>query len=192
MNKAKTGKTAVQPRRSLYLLHPYNACLVTSGSRSKGENVMAVAWIIPVSVDPPLIAMSIRTERFSYRIILESKEFAVNIPTFEMAQKVLFCGRRSGKERDKFEDASLTPQRAQKINAPIIEECIAHLECKVEKTLRTGDHELVVGEIIAAYAEKDCFDEVYNLTRFHPCLHIGKDFFTTCTDNRIEPNIQKM
>ena len=75
-----------------FLLHPYNANLLTCKGKDGESNVMAVAWIIPVSTDPPLLAMSIRPQRHSYKLIMETKEFVVNIPTFEMSKKVLFCG----------------------------------------------------------------------------------------------------
>jgi len=149
----------------------------------------AVAWIIPVSVNPPLLAMSIRPERYSHNLILETGEFVVNIPTFELAQKVLFCGRRSGRTHDKFKEASLSPQKAKKVNAPIIGECIAHLKCKLVKTVNTGDHTLFIGQIVSAYALKSYFKEVYDMTKFNPCLHLGKNLFTTCVGESVEPEI---
>ena len=62
------------------LLHPYNATLVSCTGKDGKPNVLAIAWIIPVSVNPPLLAMSIRPERHSHRLISETKEFVVNIP----------------------------------------------------------------------------------------------------------------
>ncbi len=82
---------------------------------------------------------------------------------------MLFCGRRSGRNYDKFQKVPLTPQKAKKVKVPIIMECIAHLECKVVKIIELGDHVL----IIAAYALSDYFNEVYNTTKFQSCLHIG-------------------
>jgi len=175
--------------RSIYLLHPYNSCLITSVGKNGKPNVMTVAWIIPVSVDPPLVAMSIRSERYSYRLIMESGEFVVNIPTFQMAKKVLICGRRSGRDHDKFKEAKLSTRRATKLRSPIIEECVAHVECKVVKSIEIGDHSLIVGEIVAAHALEECFELVYDFNKFKPCLHIGKNYFTTCVKRRKEPRL---
>ncbi|MFX0117234.1 MAG: flavin reductase family protein, partial [Candidatus Hodarchaeota archaeon] len=102
------------------LLHPYNATLVSCTSKDGKPNVLAIAWIIPVSIDPPLLAMSIRPERHSHRIISETKEFVVNIPTFQLAKKVLGCGRLSGREYDKFKEFALETQNAKEVNSPII------------------------------------------------------------------------
>jgi len=182
-------KVPIPFERSMYLLHPFNATLVTSKGKDGKINAMAVAWIIPVSVKPPLLVMSIRPERYSYGLIMETEEFVVNIPTFDLAQKVLLCGRRSGRSCDKFKDAGLTPQEAKKVNVPVIEECVAHLECRLVKTVEAGDHVLMIGEVVAAYALEGYFDGVYDVTRFRPCLHLGRNFFTTCSTERIEPKL---
>lgn len=190
MHKTKETKVPVPFERSLYLLHPFCASLVTSKGRSGKINVMAVAWIIPVSVNPPMVAMSIRPERYSHDLIIEAEEFVVNVPTFEMARKVLFCGRQSGKSHDKFKKASLSPREGKKVNTPIIKECVAHLECNLAKTMEIGDHTLIIGRVVAAYALDSHFGEVYNMTKFRPCLHLGKNFFTTCIKESVEPEIQ--
>ena len=150
---------------------------------------MAVAWIIPVSVNPPLVAMSIRPERYSHDLIMETEEFVVNVPTFRLARKVLFCGRRSGRKHEKFKEASLSPQKAKKVAAPIIKQCAAHLECKLVKTIKIGDHTLIIGQVVAAYALDGYFEEIYNMAKFRPCLHVGKNLFTTCIKKSIEPEI---
>jgi len=183
------NKVPVPFEKSLYLLHPYNATLVTCKGKNEEINVLAVAWIIPVGVNPPLLAMSIRPERYSHDLIMETGEFVVNIPTFNMVKEVLLCGRRSGRNFEKFKKVSLSPQKARKVNVPVIKECVAHLECKLAKTVNIGDHTLIIGQVVAAYAAEGCFEEVYDLTKFHPCLHLGKNFFTTCTEERVEPDI---
>lgn len=139
---------------------------------------------------PALLAMSIRPERYSYKLIVETTEFVINIPTFKLAQKVLLCGRQSGKSHEKFKEASLSPQKAKEVNAPVIKECIAHLECKVIKTIKLGDHVLIIGQVAAAHALDGYFAEVYDMTKFRPCLHVGKNFFTTCIKEIVEPKIE--
>ena len=79
-------KVALPLNESLYLLHPYNATLITTKTPDGQNNVATIAWIIPTSVNPPLITMSIRKSRFTYPIIQETGEFVVNIPTFDMAE----------------------------------------------------------------------------------------------------------
>ncbi|UCG45520.1 MAG: flavin reductase, partial [Candidatus Bathyarchaeota archaeon] len=68
---------------------------------------------------------------------------------------------------------------ARLVQAPIIKECIAHLECHLDQQVATGDHTLFVGEILAAYTDLGIFDGKYNLRRVKPIYHLGGDEFTT-------------
>ncbi len=179
-------KVTVPLDESLYLLHPYNATLVTTKTPDGQNNVLAIAWIIPTSVDPPLVTISIRKKRFSYKIIQETGEFVVNIPTFDMAEKVIRAGRLSGKDIDKFVELPLIARKGKMVKAPLIEECVAHLECKLWKTFETGDHDLIVGEIVAAEVVDGFFTKTWDITKFRPCQHTGKEFFTTCSLEAVE------
>jgi len=187
---ANSKKVKVPLERSLYLLHPYNSCLITSKGKTGKPNIMTIAWLIPVSANPPLLVMSVRPERYSHNLILESGEFVVNVPSFDLAQKVLFCGRRSGREHDKFKATSLHTQKARKVNVPIVKECVGHLECRVFKTVKAGDHLLIIGEIVEAHATEGYFDQIYDIKKFRPCLHLGKNYFTTCLKITKEPKLK--
>ena len=86
--KFMAKKTSVPSNRSMYLLHPCPTMLVSSYRPGK-MNMLAIAWIMPVSVDPPLVAMSVRPTRFPHELIMETRELVVNVPTFELTKKVL-------------------------------------------------------------------------------------------------------
>jgi len=168
------------------LLHPYCAVLVTARSKGK-SNAMAVAWIMPVSINPPLLATSIRAERYTYKLLNESGSFAVNIPSFDKAKEVLMCGRRSGREVDKFKEANFTIEKGRVTDTPIIKECVAHIECRVANIFKLGDHMLIAGEVCAAYASNEVFDKIYRLDKHRPLLHVGGDIFTTTQKEMIKP-----
>jgi flavin reductase (DIM6/NTAB) family NADH-FMN oxidoreductase RutF len=160
------------------LLHPYNAVLITASSKDK-KNVMAAAWIMPVSADPPILATSIRPSRYTYKLIDESGLFAVNVPSFEQAKEVLLCGRESGRNLDKFKKANFTVEKGKVFDLPIIKECVAHIECKVINVFELGDHMVIAGQVGAAYVKKEIFDNMYRLEKHSPLLHVGGDVFTT-------------
>ncbi len=182
-------KTSVSFQHFCYLLHPGITVLVSSQGKEERKNVMAVSWIMPASSNPPLVAMMLGRASYSHELIRESEEFVINIPSFDLAQQVLFCGRRSGRHVDKFKETGLTLIPAKKVQTPIIKECIAHIECQVQKTLETGHNDLIVGRVIAAYANAGMFANVYIMKVFRPLLHIGRNFFTTTTQEVIEPPI---
>jgi len=173
------------------LLHPYNATLVSCQGKSGSPNALTIAWIMPVSMNPPMLVFATRKERYSYKLLEETKEFIVNMAGCDLAGQVLFCGRRSGEDVDKFKATGLTVGKARKVNAPIVNECVAHIECKVSETISKGDHVLVIGDVVAAYVRRDVFSGLYDLKRFKPLLHLGNDVFATTSEETIEPELGK-
>jgi flavin reductase (DIM6/NTAB) family NADH-FMN oxidoreductase RutF len=181
--------TPIKPFNSL--LHPYNTALVTCCDAQGKPNIITIAWLIPVSISPQLLAMAVRPERYSYGLIHESVEFVVNMAGYDIAQQALYCGRYSGKVVDKFAATGLTPAPAQLVRPPVIQECHTHLECRLVDEVKAGDHTLMIGEVLAAYARKGVTLEggVYDLSQVQPLMHVGKNFFTTTQAEVIEPEV---
>jgi len=150
-------KTAVSGRRIYRLLYPRQVVLVTCMGE-RGPNIIPIAWSIPLSFEPPLVGISISPKRYSHELIEKAKEFVINVPTTQLLNAIMETGSCSGKETDKFSTCGLTPAPAKRLKTPIIEECIAHLECKLCDSLRLGDHTLFVGEVLEAYADPKFFD----------------------------------
>jgi flavin reductase (DIM6/NTAB) family NADH-FMN oxidoreductase RutF len=184
------GKADVALSSAYRLLHPKHTVLVSCIDRVGKANIITLAWSMPASIHPPLLAISIAPKRYSHELIEENKEFVVNVPTMDFLEATLFCGRRSGRIYDKFKETRLTPLPARVVQPPIIKECVAHLECKLHQQITTGDHTLFVGEILAAYANEGIFDGKYNLRKVKPVYHMGGDDFTTVVPEIITPRIQ--
>jgi len=165
--------------------------VVTCIGKTGKPNIITLAWAMPTSINPPLVAISIRPNRHSHPLIQETKEFVINIPTINILDAVLFCGRKSGKDHDKFKETRLTPTPAKKVKAPIIKECVAHLECKLQRRITTGDHSIFIGEIIQAYANKEAFTEEYNLTKTKMVFHTGGNHFATLQPKIYEPKLTR-
>ncbi|UCE17967.1 MAG: flavin reductase family protein [Gemmatimonadota bacterium] len=160
--------------------------LITSQSGGR-PNIMTAAWQTPVSKDPPLVAVSIAPGRYSHQLIEESREFVVNVPSHVLLKEVHGCGTVSGQEVDKFRKFGLTPEDAAHVGAPLIKECIAHLECRLYDSFGIGDHTLFVGQVLAASVEEDLFDDFLKVDdpRAKTLHHLGSNKYT-CPDQRIE------
>ncbi len=172
-------KVEVDLSRAYRLLHPRNVVIVSCIDKTGGANIVTLAWSMPTSSDPPLVAISVSLRRYSHRLIEETKEFVVNVPTIEIARETLFCGRVSGRKHDKFKEAPLTALRAKKVQAPIIKECVAHLECKLVQKITTGDHTIFIGEVLAAHVNEGVFDDKFDISKVNPIYHLGGDDFAT-------------
>lgn len=171
-------KEDVPLNSALRLMHPRPTVLV-SCAYAGISNIITLAWSTPLSHDPPLLGIAVGPERYSHDIIAKSGEFVVNIPTMDLIKQTIFCGERSGREVDKFKETNLTPIPSLKVNAPSILECVAHLECKVVQSVRTGDHTFFVGEVVAARVNQGMFKRTFDPTKVQIILHLGGRDFTT-------------
>ena len=167
-------KTSVPLSKANRLINPGPVVLVTS--QYEGVfNVMAAAWTMPISHDPPLVGVSISPDRFTHSLIEQGGEFVLNVPGVGLAEQVKFCGTHSGRNTDKFQGANLTPVEADLVSAPLVGECLGHLECKVEGSYSLGDHTLFVGRVVAVHARAGTFDQVWLLDdrEARPLHHLG-------------------
>jgi flavin reductase (DIM6/NTAB) family NADH-FMN oxidoreductase RutF len=132
------------------ILYPNRVVLVTSADKAGEPNIITLAWTSILSMDPFMVGISIAPKRHSHRLILESREFVINMPSFELEKQMFFCGTKSGKNADKFKETGLTPVKSEKVSPPRIGECYAWLECRLVDAIETGDHTLFIGEVVAS------------------------------------------
>lgn len=139
-------------------LIPLPAVLITCGGYNSRANIITISWCGIVCSQPPMLSISIRENRYSYNIIKSSGEFVANITGADMAKAVDYCGNHSGKDFDKFKETGLTPEKADKVNAPLIKESPINLECQIRKSLELGTHHMFVAEIVATHIEESMLD----------------------------------
>ena len=155
--------------------------LVTSSFKER-VNILSMAWHMPVSKNPPLLAISVHNEHFSYELIRKSKEFVINVPPAQLARAVQYCGSVSGRDIDKFSGAGLTRLSAEQVGAPLIKECIAHIECKVIKLYPEGDHGIFIARILNAVVDSGLFDGeclLVDKPLAHTLHHLGLNRYIT-------------
>ncbi len=112
------------------------------------RSICPLGWKMNTSGSPPMMAISVAPTRYTHDLIADSGAFVLAWPGEDMAEATLLCGTKSGKNIDKFKEAGLTPLEASEVNAPLVAECIANLECRVVGQLTTGDHTIFGGEIV--------------------------------------------
>jgi flavin reductase (DIM6/NTAB) family NADH-FMN oxidoreductase RutF len=160
--------------KSLYprLLSPRVAALIVTLREDGLPNVMVAAWHTPVSVKPPIVAISIAPRRMTHGLIQKSGEFTVNIPDALLIKKVKIAGSRSGESYDKAKLFSYVPGR--RVRTPVIKNALGCIECTLNRILKMGDHSLVFGNVVAVSAKG--FKEVW--TSSSPLLHLGSNYYT--------------
>ncbi len=128
-------------------------------------NIITVAWAGTVCTSPPMLSVSIRPERYSYHMIEASGEFVVNLTTEALVRAADYCGVRSGRDVDKFREMHLTPLPSREISAPGIAESPVSIECRVNRILPLGSHNMIIADVAAVTIDDAQLDDTgkYNL-----------------------------
>jgi flavin reductase (DIM6/NTAB) family NADH-FMN oxidoreductase RutF len=145
-------------RDATRLLQPGPVALITSRFKS-ADNVMTAAWMMPVSLDPPLLAVAIHPGRLTHEYVSKSEFFALNFPNADLLSAVHACGMLTGRAGDKFEAAGVTPVDATQLELPLIDECVAHIECGIVNRTAFGDHDLFIAQPLAVVALDEAFND---------------------------------
>ena len=132
-------------------VEPGPIVLVSSAWKGK-TNIMTMGWHTMMSFTPALIGCYLWPENHSFEMVRKSKECVINIPTVDLADVVVEIGNTSGRDVDKFAKFGLTAAAATKVRAPLIAECYASLECKVEDTRLVKTYAFFILKVVKAHA----------------------------------------
>jgi flavin reductase (DIM6/NTAB) family NADH-FMN oxidoreductase RutF len=136
------------------MIYPLPAALISCGSNPEEYNIFTVSWVGTISSDPPMCYISVRPARHSYEIIKRNGEFVINLTTEDLARATDWCGIRSGRDHNKFQEMKLTPGKATIVNAPVIEESPICIECRVKEIIPLGSHDMFISEVVNVRAEE--------------------------------------
>lgn len=150
------GKVLWKPGNMLY---PLPAVMVSCRRGEEVPNIITVAWAGTICTAPPMLSISIRPERYSYDIIKESGEFVVNLTTEELTKAMDYCGVRSGRDVDKFQEMQLSCQESRSIKAPGIAQSPVNIECKVREIVELGSHHMFLSEVTGVQVEESWIDD---------------------------------
>ena len=137
------------------ILLPSPVLIIGTYSSDGRPNIMTAAWGGIASGKPPCLSVSLREATLSYHNIKRTEAFTVNIPSEKHLKEADFAGMVSGRDRDKFKETGLTPEKSQLVNAPIVREFPYALECKLVKQVDLGLHTMFIGEIVGLVADSE-------------------------------------
>ena len=161
------------------MVYPVPAAMVTVAHKEGNSNIITVSWTGTVCTNPPMAYVSIRKERFSHHMIMETKEFVINITTEQLAYATDFCGVRSGRDVDKFKEMKLTKGTSSVVSVPFIEECPVNIECRVTQVLPLGSHDMFLAEVVAVNVDEAYMDEKnkFCLDKANPIVYSHGEYF---------------
>lgn len=134
------------------LLEPGPVVLLTT-ARGGRANVMTMSWHTMLEFEPPQLGCVVSDRNFSHAALKATRQCVIAIPSVEIAAQVVACGNCSGREVDKFATIGLTALPATAVDAPLIAECFANLECRVVDTRMVRRWGLFVLEVVKAWID---------------------------------------
>jgi flavin reductase (DIM6/NTAB) family NADH-FMN oxidoreductase RutF len=113
---------------------------------------MTISWTMVMDFTP-VFAMMTGSWNHSFAALRKTKECVIAIPTVDMLDTVVGIGTCSGTDTDKFAKFKLTAVPGNVVKAPLIEDCLANIECKVADIVTK--HNIVVLEAVAAHIDPE-------------------------------------
>jgi flavin reductase (DIM6/NTAB) family NADH-FMN oxidoreductase RutF len=132
------------------LLEPGPVVMLTTFG-AKGPNVMTMSWHMMIDFEPPILGCVVSNRDFSFEALRKTKECVISIPTVELASVVVGVGNTSGRNIDKFKKFKLSQMEATYVNAPLIAESYANLECKVVDAKMVNKYNIFIMEVLKAW-----------------------------------------
>lgn len=141
------------------MLYPLPAVMVTCGDIHGKSNIVTVAWTGTLCTNPPMVYIALRPERHSYELIRSSGEFVINLTNRQLVGATDYCGVRSGRDHNKWNDCRLTPEPADTVKCPLIRESPVNIECQIRQILTPGSHHVFIADVTAVHVEERYLDE---------------------------------
>jgi flavin reductase (DIM6/NTAB) family NADH-FMN oxidoreductase RutF len=116
---------------------------VAQGDR---RNAFTAAWLMQVSFDPLLLALSVNPEHASYPLLVGGGGFSVSVLRPDEIHLAEAFGTRSGRDQDKLAGV---PWRPAPSGAPVLTQALAWLDCRLHDRVRAGDHEIILARPVA-------------------------------------------
>ena len=143
------------------MMYPAPAVVASAYDEEGRADACTLAFATMCSHHPPAVMIAINTtlKRKTLKSILQTKEFCIGFPSVEHMAEVDYLGIESGYNADKLAEIDYSHHKAEKVNAPIIDEFKVSLECRVMHIAEVGSHTQITGEIVNVQAEEEVLND---------------------------------
>lgn len=174
-----TNKDTKEDWKPGTMIYPLPAVLVSCGTTPEDYNLITVAWTGTICTNPPMCYISVRPERHSYDILKKDMEFVINLTTEDMAKATDWCGVRSGRNYNKFEEMGLTPAPSTVVRVPGIAEAPLCIECRVKEINRLGSHDMFIADVVNVRADSKYMNETgkFQLSKSNPLVYLHGGYY---------------
>ena len=157
------------------VVSPTPAIIAAAYDENGKADACTLAFYTPTSHIPPCLTIAINAtaKRKTLKSIFGSGAFTIGYPSIGQAAEADWIGMASGYEHDKIAEVGWTTTKAEKVNAPVINELKLTVECKVVNTIDIGSHTQITGEVVNIQADESIIDErgKYSLEKLNPIIY---------------------
>lgn len=173
------NKNQSYPKKNEINFHYYPHHPVIIGvSDGKKVNFMPCVWNTSLSYEPFLYGVSIRKERFTNKILTNSKFFSINFLDFKYVNLIRTLGRSSGRFIDKTKEFKIQFSKGLLADIPILSNAYLSFECKKKYVNKFGTHTLFVGEVQLIHTENKISNKsILDISKVSPTLYLGADHY---------------
>ncbi len=173
------------------MLSPLPVVIVTSGGdcikdgaavpSGYAPNAVTVAWCGIACTQPPVVYISLRPSRHSYKIIEETGEFTINLVTSAMVRTADGCGVFSGRDVDKLKKFALAtePSATGTVGCPSLAASPLTLDCRVMRKIPLGTHDMFLANVLGVGVDPALVDSAgkLHLDRARLAAYSHGDYF---------------
>ena len=121
----------------------------SSGDQLHGMTANAVSSL---SLDPVLLLICVDKTTHTHRVLTEGGVFTVNILGEHQEELSRIFAKKSEPEVGSLRGQSF---RIGASGAPILADCLAFIECRVESVFDGGDHSIFLGRVVSEGVESE-------------------------------------
>ncbi len=134
-------------------INPEPYTIVSCRDKDGKDNALSIGFVANTGMNPTIIMIAVREERYSHHMIKESGEFVVNMATVDFEDEMEYLGITSGRDEDKLADIKTID--ADIVDAPLLVDCPVNFECKVVDSITPGSHEVFFGEVVKVHCDEE-------------------------------------
>ena len=135
--------------------YPEPVAIAIAKEKTGEYNPITLGWVMVTSGNPNMFAIAVSQRNFSLEVIRLAKSFVLAFPSVYMAEEALFFGTHSGRDIDKMAEVKLATEPAEQIESLLLTDAVANFECRLVSEHTTGDHVILVGEVIQSHLNDD-------------------------------------
>jgi flavin reductase (DIM6/NTAB) family NADH-FMN oxidoreductase RutF len=117
------------------------------------EHGITVNWVSQASFDPPMVVVAVENTSKTIGLIRDAHHFAINLLHEGQRDLAGKLARASVDAPHKLKGVKTKPAPASGV--PVLLDALGWVECRVVATLPSGDHTLVLGEVVEAGVEHE-------------------------------------